>query len=88
MTIPDIPSTVASIVYLAECSGRLISRIRKKKKKLKTKPRKYKQTKDEELINDLLTNPTLAIKKMGAEYVVKNRKKIIRGIVNSVVYDS
>lgn len=84
MSLPDIPSTVASIVYLAECTRKLISRLRKKKVKRKIKPRKRKQTKDEELINDLLTNPTLAVKKMGAEYVVKNRKKIIRGIVNSV----
>jgi len=78
-------SDVASIMYIAEFSSRLISRLRKKKKKSKTIRRKRKQTKDEELINDLLTNPELAIKKMGAEYVVKNRKKIIRGIVNSVV---
>jgi hypothetical protein len=77
MSLPDIPSTVASIVYLAECTRRLISRLRKNKTKPKTKPRKRKQTKDEELINDLLTNPELAIKKISAEYVVKNRKKII-----------
>ncbi len=85
MSLPDIPSTVASIVYLAECSGRLISRIRKKKTKSKNKPRKRKRTRDEILITKLLTNPEQAIKEMGAEYVVKNRKKIIRGIVNSVV---
>ena len=85
MTLPDIPSTVASIVYLAECTRKLVLRIRKKKKKSQTKPRKPKQTKDEELINDLLKDPTLAVKKMGAEYIVKNRKKIIRGIVNYVV---
>jgi len=87
MTLPDIPSTVASIVYLSECTGRLISRLRKKKTKSKTKPRprKRKQSKDEILITKLLTNPEQAIKEMGAEYVVKNRKKIIRGIVNSVV---
>ncbi|MBI3640014.1 MAG: hypothetical protein HY223_06840 [Thaumarchaeota archaeon] len=85
MSLPDIPSTVASIVYLAEYTRTLISRLRKKKIKPKTKSRKRKQTKDEELINDLLTNPELAIKKIGAEYVVKNRKKIIRGIVNSVI---
>lgn len=83
MTLPDIPSTVASIVYLAECSSRLISRIRKKK--TKSKPRKRKQNKDEILITKLLSNPEQAIKEMGAEYVVKNRKKIIRGIVNSVI---
>lgn len=86
MTIPD-PSTVASIVYLAECTNRLISKIRKKKIKSKTKPRKprkHKPTREEELIKDLLTNPTLAVQKMGAEYVVQNRKKIIRGIVNSI----
>lgn len=88
MTLPDIPSTVASIVYLAECSGRLILRIRKKKIKTKSKPRKRKQTKDEILITKLLTDPEQAIKEMGAEYVVKNRKKIIRGIVNSVVGES
>ena len=85
MSLPDIP-TVASIVYLAEYTRGVISRLRKKKTKRKTKPRKRKQTKDEELIIDLLTNPTLAVKKMGAEYIVKNRKKIIRGIVDSVVY--
>ena len=53
--------------------------------KRKTVPRRHKQTKEEELITKLLTNPEMAIKEMGAEYLVKNRKRIIRNIENRVV---
>jgi len=64
----------------------MISRImKKKKKKSKTRHRQRKQTKEQELINKLLTNPEQAIKEMGAEYAVKNRKRIIRKIENYVV---
>jgi len=36
------------------------------------------------MIKKLLTDPTQAVKEMGAEYVVKNRKKIIRNIMKYV----
>ena len=77
-------SDVASIITISESLGKLILRLRKKKKKSKTAPRKRKQTKEEELITKLLTNPTQAVKEMGAEYVVKNRKRIIRNILKRV----
>jgi len=32
-----------------------------------------------------LTNPEMAMKEMGAEYLVKNRKRIIRNIEKRVV---
>jgi hypothetical protein len=75
-------SDISSVLSIAEFSGRLISYLKNKKKKAKTVPRKRvrKQTKDEELIIDLLINPEKAIKKIGAEYIVKNRKRIIKGI--------
>lgn len=76
---------IASIIAIADFSSKLISRLRKKKKKRKTVPRRYKQTKEEELIMKLLTNPEMAIKEMGAEYLVKNRKRIIRNIEKRVV---
>lgn len=76
---------IASIITIADFSSKLISRLRKKKKKRKTVPRRYKQTKEEELIMKLLTNPEMAIKEMGAEYLVKNRKRIIRNIEKRVV---
>lgn len=78
-------SDVASILTIAEFCNRLISRLRKKKKKSKTAPRQHKQTKEEEMIMKLLTNPTQAIKEMGAEYIVKNRKRIIRNIEKRVI---
>ena len=77
-------SDVASIINIAEFCGRLISHLRKKKKKSKTVPKRHKQTKEEELIKELLANPEQAIKKMSAEYVVKNRKRIIGNIVKYV----
>ena len=77
-------SDVASIITISESIGKLILRLRKKKKKSKTLPRKHKKTKEEEMITKLLTNPAQAIKEMGAEYVVKNRKRIIRNIVKRV----
>ncbi len=76
---------IASIITIANFSSKLISRLRKKKKKRKTVPRQHKQTKEEEMIKKLLTNPTQAVKEMGAEYVVKNRKRIIRNIEERVV---
>ena len=76
---------IASIITIADFSSKLISRLRKKKKKRKTVPRRYKQTKEEELIMKLLTNPEMAIKEMGAEYLVKNCKRIIRNIEKRVV---
>ena len=76
---------IASIITIATSSAKLISWVKNKKKKKKPVPRKTirrkpKQTKDEELIAKFLKNPEAAIKEMGAEYVVKNRKKIIKGI--------
>jgi len=76
---------IASIITIADFSSKLISRLRKKKKKRKTVPRQHKQTKEEKLIMKLLTNPEDAIKEMGAEYLVKNRKRIIRNIEKRVV---
>lgn len=76
---------IASIITIADFSSKLISRLRKKKKKRKTVPKRYKQTKEEKLIMKLLTNPEMAIKEMGAEYLVKNRKRIIRNIEKRVV---
>ena len=76
---------IASIIAIANFSSKLISRLRKKKKKRKTVPRRHKQTKEEEMIKKLLTNPEMAIKEMGAEYLVKNRKRIIRNFEKRVV---
>jgi len=76
---------IASIITIAEFCSKLISRLRKKKKKRKTVPRRHKQTKEKELITKLLANPERAIKEMGAEYLVKNRKRIIRNIEKRVV---
>jgi len=80
MSLPEI----TSIITIADFGARIVSRLRKKKKR-KAVPRRNKQTKEEELITKLLTNPELAIKEMGAEYLVKNRKRIIRNIENRVV---
>lgn len=76
---------IASIITIAKYTAQVISWIKNKKKKQKSVPRKTvrrkpKQTKDEELIAKFLKNPEDAIKEIGAEYVVKNRKKIIKGI--------
>jgi len=76
---------IASIITIADFSSKLISRLRNKKKKRKTVPRRHKQTKEKELITKLLTNPEMAIKEMGAEYLVKNRKRIIRNIEKRIV---
>jgi len=76
---------IASIITIVEFCNKLITRLRKKKKKRKTVPRRHKQTKEDELITKLLTNPEMAIKEMGAEYLVKNRKRIIRDIEKRVV---
>jgi|CXWL01.1.fsa_nt_gi hypothetical protein len=82
MVLPEI----VSIVTIADFSERMISRLmKKKKKKSKTRPRQRKQTREQELISKLLINPEQAIKEMGAEYVVKNRKRIIRKIEDYVV---
>ena len=76
---------ISFIITLATQTAKLISWIKNKKKKQKSVPRKTvrrkpKQTKDEELIVKFLKNPEDAIKEIGAEYVVKHRKKIIKGI--------
>ena len=81
MSLPEI----ASIFTVADSVARLISHLKKKKKKRKTVSRKRKQTKEEELITKLLTNPEMALKEIGAEYLVKNRKRIIRNIGKRVV---
>ena len=81
MSLPEI----VSIFTVADSVARLISHLKKKKKKRKTVSRKRKQTKEEELITKLLTNPEMALKEIGAEYLVKNRKRIIRNIVKRVV---
>ena len=88
MSLPEI----ASIITIADFSGRIVSYLKKKKKKRKTvSPKrktvspKRKQTKEQELITKLLTNPEGALKEIGAEYLVKNRKRIIRNIEKRVV---
>ena len=83
MSLPEI----ASIITIADFGARIVSRLKRKKKKKRRKavPRRRKQTKEEELITKLLTNPERAIKEMGAEYLVKNRKRIIRNIEKRVV---
>ena len=81
MSLPE----VASIFAIAESVARIISHLKKKKKKRKTVTRKPKQTKEEQLITKLLTNPEMALKEMGAEYLVKNRKRIIKNIEKRVV---
>jgi len=78
-------SDVSSVLSIAEFGARIISQLRKKKQKSKIKPRKRKQTKEEELINGLLTNPENTIKKIGAEYLVKNRQRLIRKIEKKVL---
>ena len=85
MILPD----VAAVLSIAEFAGRIISRFKKKKKKLKTKPRKTKPrlpkpTKEEAMIEKLMKNPEEAIKEIGSEYIVKNRKRLIRKIENYV----
>jgi len=81
VSLPEI----ASIFAIAESVARIISHLKKKKKKRKTVSRKRKQTKEQELITKLLTNPEGALKEIGAEYLVKNRKRIIRNIEKRVV---
>ena len=81
MSLPEI----TSIITIADFGARIVSLLKKKKKKRKTVSRKRKQTKEEELVTKLLTNPEMAIKEMGAEYLVKNRKRIIRNIEKRVV---
>ena len=76
---------IASIIAIAEFGAKVISRLKTKTKKHKVVRHRTKQTKDEQLIAKLLTNPELAIKEMGAEYLVKNRKKIIKNIGNRIV---
>ena len=76
---------IASIITIAEFASKLISRLKTKKKKTRVTRPKIKQTKDEELIGKLLTNPEMALKEIGAEYLVKNRKKIMKGIEKRIV---
>jgi len=86
MSLPEI----ASIITIADFSAKVISRIKSKKKKRKVIHRKMvnrkpKKTKEEELIAKLLTNPEMAIKEIGAEYLVTNRKRIIKNIEKRIV---
>ena len=82
MSLPEI----ASMFAIADSVARIISHLKKKKKtKRKAVRRKRKQTKEQELITKLLTNPEGALKEIGAEYLVKNRKRIIKSIEKSVV---
>ena len=81
MSLPEI----ASIITIVDFASRLTSRLKRKKKRSKTVRRRRKQTKEEELITKLLTNPEQAIKEMGAEYVMKNRKRIIRNIEKRLI---
>jgi hypothetical protein len=72
---------ITAIIEIATFGGRIVSHLRKKKKsKSKTVIRSRKQTKEEKLIAKLVANPEQAIKEIGAEYLVKNRKRIIRKI--------
>ena len=85
MTLPD-PSIVSLIMHSVEFSSRIISRLRKKKKKIRTTSRPRKQTKEEELIDYLLTHKAEdSLKKISAEYLVKNRTRILRKIEKKVL---
>jgi len=81
---------IAAIIAIAQFGAKVISHVKKLRKskaaprKRKAVPRKPKQTKDEELVTKLLTDPVKAVKEMGAEYVVKNRKRISKGIEKRV----
>jgi len=71
---------VAAVLAIAQFGNTVLSFVRKKIKKSKTAPRKPKQTKEQELVTKLLTDPEKALKEIGAEYLVKNRKRIMKGI--------
>lgn len=72
---------IASLIEIADFGRRLITHFRKKRKKqVRRLPKRRKQTKDEELILKLLTNPQQAVKEIGAEYLIENRKRIMRNI--------
>ena len=83
MSLPEI----TSIIAIADFCARIVSLLKRKKKKKRRKavPRQRKQTKEEALITKLLIDPEMAIKEMGAEYVVKNRKRILKNLEKRVV---
>lgn len=81
MSLPEI----TSIITIADFCARIVSLLKKKKKRRKAVPRQRKQTKEEALITKLLIDPEMAIKEMGAEYVVKNRKRILKNLEKRVV---
>lgn len=79
---------IASIITIANFSSKLLSQLKKKKpknQKRKTVNRRKKQSKEDEMIKKLLADPTQAVKEIGAEYVVQNRKRIIKNIEKCVV---
>jgi hypothetical protein len=91
--LSDYLSASASVLTVANFARDLISRIRKKKKKKRATRKRHlaklaqppRLTKDEELAQQLLTNPNEALKKIAAEYLVKNRNRIVRNIEKAVV---
>jgi len=83
---------IAAVIAIAQFGAKLLSYVKKIRtkpkaapRKRKSVPRKPKQTKEQELITKLLTDPEKAIKEIGAEYVVKNRTRIMKGIEKRVV---
>ena len=89
-------SEAASLLTIAKFAHSVYARLRRKKPKRKSRTRKPRTktraalavrtpTKEEELATELVTNPGSAIKKMTAEYIVKNRNKIIKGISDYLV---
>lgn len=80
-------SDAASIITIAEAFQRVLARLRNERKttkkwgrgrRRKQPPQTDSQKRDIELTRKLLENPIDAIKEMGTEYVVSNRRRILR----------
>jgi len=95
--LPDIAAGLNIFEFARKLYVRLKKRRKKSKRPRKTtkggvsrkqitalaQPRRL--SKDEELAQKLLTNPSQALKEMTAEYLVKNRRRIIRDIEDYLV---
>jgi hypothetical protein len=78
-------SDAAALLEIGKFAHNLYSRItgkKKSKKRMRRRPRK--PNKDKELAKKLIENPSEALKEMTAEYIVKNRKRLIRNVVNYI----
>ncbi|TLX83610.1 MAG: hypothetical protein E6L00_00515 [Thaumarchaeota archaeon] len=84
MDLSNIPIILSIVQFCFRIFMEVKNIFKKTKTRSKSRYKPRKQTKEEELINDLFTNPELAVKKIIAEHVVKNRSKIISGLVDSV----